>query len=119
MPHKNLNDLNFVALILTFIFGLTGGVLNYMRRLKTYPEYTKTKKIVMFFVDVFTVGSLTIIVFIGLQGYGVNELLSVAIAGFVGHQGTRAIYLLEIVALEKLGSKEALNIVKEEHKNDK
>ncbi len=119
MPHKNLNDLNFLALIIVSLFGLIGGILNYIRRLKTHPEYTTTKKIVMFFVDAFTVSSLTLIVFIGLQGYGLNELMSVAIAGFIGHQGTRAIYLLEIIALEKLGSKEALNIVKEERNNAK
>ena len=119
MPHRNLNDLNLLSLIIVSFFGFWGGFLNYIRRTKTHPEFTIKQKVFHFIVDAISVSSFTLITYLGLAGYGFNDLLSVAIAGFVGHQGTRAIYLAEIFLAEKFGGQETIQAIKEEHKNVK
>jgi len=119
MPHKNLNDLNVISLIVVIFFGFWGGFLNYLRRTKTHPNYTWKQKTFHFMVDAVSVSSITVIVYLGLIGYGLNELLSVAISGFIGHQGTRAIYVMEIFLAEKFGGDETVNVIKEGHQNAK
>jgi len=119
MPHKNLNDLNVISLLLVIFFGVWGGFLNYLRRTQTHPNYTWGQKIFHFFVDAVSVSSITVIVYLGLVGYGINDLISVAISGFIGHQGTRAIYTMEIFLAEKFGGSETVNAIKEGHKDAK
>jgi len=117
--YKNLNDLNSISLVLVTFFGAWGGFLNYLRRAKTHPNYTWKQKVFHFFVDAVSVCTITVIVYLGLIGYGLNDLLAIAISGFIGHQGANAIYTIEIVLAEKFGGDEAVNVIKEEHKNDK
>jgi len=119
MPHKNWNDLNTISLFIVTFFGFWGGFLNYLRRTKTHPEFTWKQKAFHLVVDAVSVSSITVIVYLGLIGYGLNELLSVAISGFIGHQGTRAIYVMEIFLAEKFGGDETVNVIKEEHQNAK
>jgi len=119
MPHKDWNHLNLISLVIVTFFGFWGGFLNFLRRTKTHPEFNWKQKIFHFFVDAVSVSSITIIAYLGLVGYGLNELLSVAISGFIGHQGTRAIYVMEIFLAEKFGGDETVNVIKEEHQNAK
>ena len=115
MPHKDWNNINILSLIIVTFFGAWGGFLNYLRRTKTHPEYTWKQKLFHFTIDTVSVGSISVITYLGLIGYGVNELLSVAISGIIGHQGTRAIYIMEIFLAEKFGGSETVQVIKEEH----
>jgi len=119
MPHKNWNDLNSISLLLVTFFGTWGGFLNYLRRAKTHPNYTWKQKVFHFFVDAVSVSSITVIVYLGLVGYGLNDLLAIAISGFIGHQGANAIYTMEIFLAEKFGGSETINAIKEGHKDVK
>ena len=119
MTDKNLNDLNILSLIVVSFFGLLGGFLNYLRRLKTHPEFKTKQKILYFIVDAISTSSFSVITYLGLVGYGINDVFAVAVAGFIGHQGTRAIYLLEIFVAEKFAGEETINAIKEEYKRHK
>jgi len=119
MPLKNLNDLNIFTTIIVGLFGTWGAFLNYIRRQETQKELTRTQKITYFFTDFASSTGLAMLTFIALQGWGVNELLSVAFAGFVSHQGTRAIYLAQIIVAEKLGLNRTIDAIKEEHEKEK
>jgi L-serine deaminase len=118
MPLKNLNDLNVFTTIVVGLFGVWGAFLNYIRRHETQKDLTKNQKISYFFTDFASSTGLAMLTYIALQGWGVNELLSVACAGFVSHQGTRAIYVAQIVIAEKLGLNRTIDAIKEEHEKE-
>jgi len=119
MPHKNnLHDLSSLSVIIVLFFGLWGAYLNYIRRVLTNKNLTKTQKILYFFTDFASSTGFAVLTYIALQGWGINELLSVAAAGFVAHQGTRAVYLGEIMLAEKLGLEKTVDIIKETHKKE-
>ena len=118
MPHKNWNDLNNLSLILVAFFGFWGGFLNYIRRTKTNPNLTLKQRLFNFIVDAVSTSSFSIITYLGLIGYGVNDLFAVAVAGFIGHQGTRAIYVMEIFLAEKFGGNETIQAIKESHSKE-
>jgi len=119
MPHKNnLHDLSILSTIVVIFFGVWGAFLNYIRRTETQKNLTKTQKTVYFFTDFASSTGFAVLTYIALQGWGVNELISVAAAGFVAHQGTRAVYLGEIMLAEKLGLEKTVDIIKETHEKE-
>jgi len=120
MPHKNnLHDLSSLSIVIVLFFGFWGAYLNYIRRILTNKNLTKTQKIIYFSIDFTSSTGFAVLTYIALQGWGVNELLSVAAAGFVSHQGTRAVYLGQIIFAEKLGLDKTVDIIKEEHDKEK
>ena len=110
MPHNNFGDVNFVSTAFAFLAGVWGAVVSFIRR--DTNNFSILKKLTFFFMDMFVNIGLTLLVYLGLIGYGVNDLLSVAISGFVGHQGTRSFYLIELIITEKLGAKATFEEVK-------
>ena len=113
MPEKHLSDVDNISLIFTTIIGTWGSILSFLKRERS--GYSFLKAVSMFLTDMFTNIGFTILTYLGLIGYGVNELLAVSIAGFIGHQGTRAIYLAELAIADKIGSKSALEAIKKEN----
>jgi len=113
MPDKHLSDVDNISLIFTTIIGTWGSILSFLKRERS--GYSFLKAVSMFLTDMFTNIGFTILTYLGLIGYGVNELLAVSIAGFIGHQGTRAIYLAELAIADKIGSKSALEAIKKEN----
>lgn len=96
-----LNNIDKTPLLVVILFGVWGAFLNYTNR-ELDPQNRSMKiKIMHFLIDFASSTGLSMLTFLGLEGYGFNELLSVAIAGFVAHQGTRAIYLVELIITEK------------------
>ena len=127
MPHKNLNDLNFISIAFISFLSFLGSVLNTRRKYKInsekYKKYSKTK-LFFFFVsniifDALSVGSISIVVYIGLIGYGFNEYVSVAISGFLASEGSAAIYQLKLVIAEKIHSDALLEELKKEKETTK
>lgn len=114
MPYNNFNDIDKIATIIALLAGMWGAVLNFIRR--DVKSLNLKKKISMFLTDVFISMGLTMLAYIGLIGYGLNDMLAVAISGFVGHQGVRSYYLIELIILEKLGAKATFEEVKKKEK---
>ena len=110
MPHNSFNDMDIVATLIATLAGLWGAVISFSRR--DVKDFKIIKKVSLFFMDMFVNIGLTLLVYLGLIGYGINELLAVAVSGFVGHQGTRSFYLIELIITEKLGAKATFNEVK-------
>ena len=113
MPHNNFNDIDLFSTLIAALAGIWGAVISFYRR--DVRKFKIGRKIAMFFMDMIVNVGLTLLVFLGLVGYGINDLLAVAVGGFVGHQGTRSFYLIELIITEKLGAKSTHNDIKEEH----
>ena len=117
--YRNFNDIPIISIIIVTIVGIWGGLMNYNKRLAIaeikQQELTLSKKVIHFFVDITSSAGIALIIYLGLTGYGLNELIATAVAGIFAHQGTRAIYLIELAIAEKLN----LESVKEEIKASK
>ena len=109
MPN-NFTDIDLTASIIAFLAGIWGAVLNFVKRDTKLHSYSK--KVMLFLFDMTINIGITMLIYIGCIGYGFNELISVAIAGFLGHQGTRSFYIMELIITEKLGAKATFNELK-------
>ncbi len=122
MPHKDWNSINYFSVILVTVLSFIGAVFNTKRYCVINKEKCeKHSKKKLFFVvvshiifDAISVGSISLIVYIGLVGYGLNELLAVAISGFLAKEGNVALYQFKIFVADKFGSDELLNELKKE-----
>jgi hypothetical protein len=119
MKITNLKDLGVIALIIVGLFGVWGGVLNYARRMERYNRLKKRQKIFLFGIDLISSTGLALLTHILLQGVGVPETISVAIAGYVAYRGTQAVYILQLLIAEKVGSKELIKLAKDELEQQK
>jgi len=102
--YKNFNEIPTLTQIYVFLIGLWTTFINFFKR-EDIKQASISKKIIAFITDLITSVGFTIITFLTLTGYGLNEVFSVGIAGFLGHQGARAAYLIELVILEKVGAR--------------
>lgn len=115
MPYNNFNDINIFSTIIALIAGAWGAFLSFLKR--DHKDRSFKSKFGFFIFDMIVNIGLTMLSYIGLIGYGINDLLAVAIAGFVGHLGTRSFYLAELIIAEKLGAKYTFKeIIKEKEK---
>ena len=110
MPHNNFNDMDFTASTIAFITGIWGAILNFIKR--DTKTHSITRKILIFIIDMIINVGITMLTYIGCVGYGFNDLISVAIAGFLGHQGTRSFYIMELIITEKVGAKNTFEEIK-------
>ena len=115
MPHNNFNDMNYTASLLALVAGVWGAVLNFIKR--DNRTHSVLRKISTFIMDMVVNIGITMLIYIGCVGYGFNDLLSVAVAGFLGHQGTRSFYIMELIISEKLGAKATFEQLKKEREN--
>jgi len=107
MPYKNLNDIPLFTQIIVFLSGLWGAIMNFLHRLEVMNENISLRRKIFFFVlDLLSSSGISVIVFLGAVGYGLNETIAVALSGIMAHQGTRAFFLIELFIAEKLKSKE-------------
>ena len=112
MPFNHFSDIDKTASLIAFIAGIWGAILSFARR--DNKTHSFCKKCLFFFFDMIVNTGLTMLIYIGCIGYGFNDLMSVAIAGFLGHQGTRSLYLMELIIAEKLGAKATFEEIKKE-----
>ena len=110
MPHNNFNDINTSATLIAFIAGIWGAIVSFTRR--DVKGFSMVKKVSIFIMDMFVNVGITLLVYLGLIGYGLNDILAVAISGFVGHHGTRGFYLIELIIAEKIGAKQTFEEIK-------
>jgi len=113
----HIKDIPLFSTILVFIIGIWGAILNFSKREELKRDIALRKKITLFILDLTTSGGFALLTFYGCLGYGITEPLAVAIAGIVGHQGTRAMYLLELIIAEKFGGDSVVNAIKEKNGN--
>lgn len=99
----------FITLFLSFV----GSIVNFLRR--DFKGKSIPYKLAIFAVDAISSMSIGVMTFLIAQGYGLNEILSCGLASFFGHQGTRAVYLIEIIIAEKVGSKKALEKIEKDN----
>ena len=102
---EKLNNIDKTPLLVVILFGVWGAFLNYTSRELDPQNRSMKVKFMHFLIDFASSTGLSMLTFLGLEGYGFNELLSVAVAGFVAHQGTRAIYLVELIITKETGVK--------------
>lgn len=102
MPYKNFDDIPKMSSAIIFLFGIWASVLNYANR--DNSKKSIWGKILSFLQDLLTSSGIAMLVFLTLTGYGLNEVLSAGISGFLAHGGTRAFYLAELIITEKLGA---------------
>lgn len=112
MPTSSFQDMNAGATLIAIIAGIWGSVLNFIKR--DTKHHNTLRKISIFIMDMFVNIGITMLVYIGAIGYGLNELIAVAIAGFMGHQGTRSFHLIELMVAEKVGAKETFKTLENE-----
>jgi hypothetical protein len=112
--YEHLQDIPMVSTIIVIVLGIWGAILNYNMRNKLKPNSPLYKKLIVFFTDLLASSGFALLTFYGLLGYGVNETLSVAIAGIASYQGTNLIYFVDLYIATKLGEKEIMEAVKEE-----
>jgi len=120
MKYNNLSDIPILTAISVVTIGLLGAWSNYLRR--DLKRLSLIQKIYVFIMDTLTASTIAIITFLVCSGYGFNEVLSVGIAGAVAHQGIRAVYILELLLLEKIGAENTYQELKEmfdERRSDK
>lgn len=112
MPFNHFSEIDKTASIIAAIAGVWGAILSFSRR--DCKNHNFCQKCLFFVFDMIVNVGITMLIYIGCIGYGFNELTSVAIAGFLGHQGTRSIYLMELIIAEKLGAKATFEEIKRE-----
>jgi hypothetical protein len=117
--YEHLKDIPIFSTIIVILFGLWGAILNFAKREEEVKNYSITKKVSLFIVDLLTSSGFALLTYYGLVGYGFNEPISVAIAGAVAHQGTRLIYIAELIVASKFGSSEVVEAIEKEKQNDK
>jgi len=110
MPHNSFQDMDSTASLIALIAGIWGAVLNFVKR--DNAKHSVIKKISMFAMDMIINIGITMLIYVGCIGYGFNELLSVGVAGFLGHQGTRSFYIMELIIAEKVGAKSTFEEIK-------
>jgi len=119
--HKDWNHLNHFSVLVIIVLSFLGAMFNTKRFCKTNDKCKEYKKIKVFLTtlghilfDFISIGTISLIVYIGLVGYGLDELLSVAIAGFLAKEGNTALYQIKLVIADKLGSSALMDELKEE-----
>jgi len=96
MPYKNnLTDIEIIPILIVAIIGVWGSIVNYQKRHTV--GFTVLRKIVTFIIDTLASIGLAIFTFMLAQGYQLNELVSIGVAGVFAHQGTRGLYLIELI----------------------
>ena len=112
MINKSWNSINHLSVAIVIFLAFLGAFLNSKRYCAVnsdkHKQYSKTKRILrilsQILFDAISVGTISLIVYIGLIGYGVNEFLAVSIAGFLAKEGNSAIYHFKLFVAEKLGA---------------
>jgi hypothetical protein len=112
--YEHLKDIPAVSTIVVLVLGIWGAILNYNIRNKLKPNCPLYRKLIVFFTDLLASSGFALLTFYGLLGYGVNETLSVAIAGIASYQGTNLVYFVDLYIATKLGEKEIIEAIKEE-----
>lgn len=110
--HNSFNDVDVTASIIAFLAGVWGAVLNFIKR--DNADHSIKKKIFTFAFDFVVNIGITMLIYVGCVGYGLNDLLSVAIAGFLGHHGVRSFYIMDLIIAEKIGAKETFKQISDE-----
>ena len=103
--YNHIKDVPTTLYVIVFGFGIWGAILNYFRREDDGIQRTIYQKIGNFFLDMISSMGLSVLSFLSLIGLGFNEIVAVAFSGWIAHQGTRAVYLIELLIAEKVGSK--------------
>ena len=115
MPYKsNLTDIEVVPIVIATIIGIWGSIVNYQKRHTV--GFSIFRKIVTFAVDTLASIGLSIFTFMLAQGYGLNELVSIGVAGVFAHQGTRGLYLIELIVTEKVGAMKTYESIQKDKK---
>jgi len=112
MPHNNFNDISVTATMVAVISALWGAILNFAKR--DVSKKSAFRKVLIFISDFMISSGFTMLTYLGLVGYGINDLMAVSLAGFVGHLGIRSSHLIELVIAEKVGAKKTFDYIKEE-----
>ena len=122
MINKDWSDINYISVFIISILAFLGAILDTQRYCKTNVDIcnknTKAKKIIKVILhilfDFISIGAISLVVYVGMIGYGINELLSVAIAGFLATEGNKALYQFKLLIADKLNSQELKDALKKE-----
>ena len=111
MPHRDFRNLDKLPIIFVIAASILSGVLQFLQRKQ---KFTIRQAIIRFFMDTATTLIIGISAYLAMVGYDLNNVLAAGISSLIAHNGTRAIFLAELVIADKLGSKSAKEAIKEE-----
>jgi len=119
VKYEQIKDIPITLYIIVFGFGIWGAILNYFKREQDGIDRTIAQKIGNFLLDMISSMGLSVLSFLSLIGLGFNEIVAVAFSGWIAHQGTRAVYLIELLIAEKVGSKKLQEEANNKFKKEK
>jgi len=111
MPHRDFRNLDKLPIVFVIATSLLSGVLQFLQRKQ---KYTFGQALVRFFMDTATTLIIGISAYLAMVGYDLNNVLAAGVSSLIAHNGTRAIFLTELVIADKLGSQSAKEAIKEE-----
>ena len=111
MPHNSFNEISPIATMLAFAAALWGTVINFARRDINKKSFLRI--VVIFISDFMVSAGFTMLTYIGLVGYGLNDLLAVSVSGYMGYLGIKSSHLIELILTEKVGANKTFNYIKE------
>ena len=111
MPHRDFRNLDKLPVIFVIAASLLSGVLQFLQRKQ---KFTFKQALVRFFIDTATNLIIGISAYLTMVGYDLNNVLAAGISSLIAHNGTRAIFLMELIIADKFGSKSAKEAIKEE-----
>ena len=88
-----LSQSNLTATIIMVLIAVAGGVANFWQKLQTGK--VRVFNLAEFVGEVFISGLAGLLAYWLFKGMGLNEYLTAAGVGIVGHMGSRAIFIAE------------------------
>ena len=111
MPHRDFRNLDKLPIIFVIAASILSGVLQFLQKKQ---KFTFKQAIVRFFIDTTTNLIIGVSAYLAMIGYDLNNVLAAGISSLIAHNGTRAIFLMELIIADKLGSKSAKEAIMEE-----
>jgi len=116
MPHRNFKDLDKIAIIFVVVASILSGILHFIKRKNTQKSFWKL--LLIFFADTTTTTIFAISTYLTLVGYDFNNIFAAGVSSLLAHNATRAIFLVELIIADKLGSPSAREAIKEEMRRE-
>ena len=107
MPYSELKDIPQQTATILFLVAVWASIMHFINK-KRWKGGLMTALGWMAH-DFFVSNGVTILTFFILIGFGANEVLAIGLAGFAGHEGTRASSIIILAVLEKFGVKQTFS----------
>ena len=101
MPYSNLDEIPKHTSLFVAMLGIFGAIINYHKRSKR----SLIERISFFVTDMISSVMLSLTTFAVVISYSQNEILAIGASGYVAHQGTRLVFIIEQIIAKKFDIK--------------